>query len=456
MKKLYTILVALNTFIGSYAQCFQDISNGFAYSIAIKNNGTLWSWGFNQFGQLGDGTNSNKNVPTQVGANANWSKISAGVFSHTIALKSDGTLWGWGNNDFGQLGDGTNDNTNIPKQIGTETNWSAITAGYNFSIALKSDGTLWAWGVNSEGQLGDGTTVIFRNVPTQIGTTNNWSIISAGWYHVLAIKTDGTLWSWGWNNSGQLGNGNQTNSNQPLQIGTETNWSKIDGGGNFSLALKTNGTLWAWGNNNYAQLGDGTYTNRNIPVQIGTSSNWNTICAGGSHSVSIKSNGTLWAWGFNNFGELGDGTQLTRVIPTSIGFNTNWNKLDAGSVFTSALKNDDSLYTWGNNEDGQLGDSTYINKNIPTSIACTPLITTLFTNESNITIYPNPVTNTLNIQNSNNNIIEKIKIIDLSGKTVLEYKPISNQINIEKLQSGLYVIQITSEGKLSIQKLIKK
>ncbi len=174
-----------------------------------------------------------------------WSAIAAGG-SHTVALKSDGTLWAWGDNDYGQLGDGTTTDKATPTQIGSATNWSAIAAGSRHTVGLKSDGTLWTWGRNPYGQLGDGTTVD-KYSPTQVGSATNWSTVAAGRHHTASLTSDGTLWAWGRNDYGQLGDGTTASKNTPTQIGSATNWSAVAAGGHHTVAIKTDGTLWTWG-----------------------------------------------------------------------------------------------------------------------------------------------------------------------------------------------------------------
>jgi alpha-tubulin suppressor-like RCC1 family protein len=161
------------------------------HTVGLKPDGTLWAWGLNSFGQIGDGTNTDKNTPAQIGSDTNWSTIATG-YEHTIALKADGTLWTWGRNHNGRLGDGTTTDRYTPAQIGSDTNWSAISAGLDHTHGLKSDGILWAWGHNSHGRLGDGTTT-HRHTPTQTGSDTNWSTIAAGTDHTVALKADGTL-----------------------------------------------------------------------------------------------------------------------------------------------------------------------------------------------------------------------------------------------------------------------
>ena len=176
---------------------------------------------------------------------------------------------------------------------------------------------MWAWGCNYYGQLGDGTTVN-KNIPTKIGTATNWSKIEASSDFTLSIKKDNTLWAWGNNTNGQLGDGTTVNKNSPIQIGIATNWSKISAGSGYTLATKTNGTLWAWGANSEGNLGNGTRVDKNIPTQIGTETTWSDISAGDSHSKSLKTDSLLWSWGNNSYGEIGDGTLIDKNIPSAI------------------------------------------------------------------------------------------------------------------------------------------
>jgi hypothetical protein len=203
------------------------------------------------------------------------------VFFNINAKSYD--IYGWGTNANGILGIG---DTWAPKQSGTDTNWSKIESGDNYSIAIKNDGTLWAWGNNSYGQLGDGT-IIERHSPTQIGTDKNWNQIDCGGSFTVAIKTDGTLWAWGNNNNGQLGDGTNSNRTTPIQIGNDSNWIQISCSYSHTLAIKNDGTLWAWGNNEYGQLGDGTITPRKSPVQIGSGTNWSKVACGFEHTIAM-------------------------------------------------------------------------------------------------------------------------------------------------------------------------
>jgi alpha-tubulin suppressor-like RCC1 family protein len=246
------------------------IAMGDYHSLALKSDGTVWAWGANYLGQLGDGTTTASLVPKQI-LSSSLSEviaITAGYY-HSLALKSDGTVWTWGKNSNGQLGDGTTTNILVPKQVLSGV--IAIAAGAFYSLALKSDGTVWGWGYNSDGELGDGTTTASL-VPKQILSSSFSGVIAiaTGTYHSMALKSDGTVLAWGSNSNGQLGDGATTDSLVPKQISSSSlsGVNAIAAGAYHSLALKSDGKVWAWGNNYSGQLGDGTTTDQYTPEQV--------------------------------------------------------------------------------------------------------------------------------------------------------------------------------------------
>jgi len=304
---------------------------------ALQTNGTLWSWGLNQYGQLGLNTaNLYYSSPKQVGALTNWLKITSN-YGYATAIKTDGTLWSWGYNNYGQLGLNNRTNYSSPMQVGALTNWLNISAGYFYCIATKTDGTLWSWGNNNYGQLGLNNRTFYSS-PKQVGSLTNWLSVAAGFYSNLAIKTDGTLWSWGYNSVGALGLNNTTYYSSPKQVGALTNWKTLPNNSQSSAAIKTDGTLWTWGYNGSGQLGLGNKTNYSSPKQVGSLTNWSSICTGtGQQTLAIKTDGTLWAWGRSVGGILGLGNTTTYSSPKQVGLLTSWFAVRGNGVFSIAL-----------------------------------------------------------------------------------------------------------------------
>ena len=325
--------------------------------------GRLWAWGNGNSGQLGENKNTNRSSPVQVGSLATWSQIAGGAF-WSIAIKTDGTMWSWGRNTAGQLGQDsvplTGAYLSSPVQIGALTTWSRVSAGGstspadNFCVAIKTDGTLWSWGAGTYGRTGH-NDVISRSSPVQVGALTTWSQIAGGGPHCLAIKTDGTLWTWGNNSDGELGQNDEIRRSSPVQIGALTTWSKIAAGNNFSLAIKTDGTMWSWGANNNAQLGLNNTVKRSSPVQVGALTTWSQIGAGYGTSRAIKTDGALWAWGRNDEGQCGLNDYDERSSPTQVGALTTWSQIGGGQKFSLAIKTDGTLWSWGKNDSGQLG-----------------------------------------------------------------------------------------------------
>jgi alpha-tubulin suppressor-like RCC1 family protein len=350
----------------------EPVATGMAHSIVLKADGSLWSWGNNSYGQLGDGTIEDKTSPVRIGKEFNWVAIAAGLI-HSLALKSDGTLWAWGNNFCGQLGDGTAVDQTAPVRIGKDTTWIAIEAGDYHSLGLKSDGTLWAWGLNSYGQLGNGKTAN-KTAPVQIGKDATWARVSAGAFHTVALQKDMTLWAWGNNLHGQLGDGTTKDKTAPVRIGTDNRWFAVSAGDQHTVALNwcdgcwTTYTLWAWGFNAYGQLGDGTTADKTSPVRIGMDTTWNKVSAGSHHAMALKKDGTLWAWGNNSHGQMGDGTTENKNSPVQIGTDSKWVSISAGGLHSLALKLDDTPWSWGGNNHGQLGDGSRSGKTVPVHV----------------------------------------------------------------------------------------
>jgi alpha-tubulin suppressor-like RCC1 family protein len=350
---------------------------GGAHTLALQSNGTLWTWGLNTQGQLGintAGIGTSQSSPVQVGALSTWTQVGTGQYA-SFATLSNGTLYSWGLNDFGQSGLNTSTASfSNPVQVlsPAQGTWNQISAGgSNTSAALISPGTLWMWGLNSQGQLGLNTTVGVSS-PIQVGLLNTWTQVSNGiGLHTAAIQSPGTLWAWGYNVFGQLGNNGTTNISSPVQIGALNYWTQISCGYYSTAAILSPGTLWVWGNNSFGQLGLGDISHRSSPVQVGALNVWTQVSSGPSPNMAaIQSNGTLWAWGNNSFGQLGLNTSTLSNVssPVQVGSLSTWTQVNNGSTFTTAIQTPGTLWAWGLNTYGQLGINSTTNTSSPVQV----------------------------------------------------------------------------------------
>jgi alpha-tubulin suppressor-like RCC1 family protein len=368
------------------------VDGGFYHTLALRDDGTVWGWGNGQYGQLGDGAPVGfATTPVQVkikgGDGAlvpltNVTAVDAGDGYYSLALKEDGTVWAWGNNNYGQLGNGTITQSSTPAQVLGEAGVGvkAIAAGSNHSIALKEDGTVWAWGANSEGQLGIGSNDWTSHpTPAQVKGLSGVIALTTGNHYSLALKEDGTVWAWGNNTYGQLGDGTYTSRHAPVQATNLSGMTVLVARGYHALGFESDGSVWAWGHNSLGQLGDGTHgVDRRIPVQMkgkdGDNLGGVTALAGGyRYSLALQKDGTVLAWGINEWGQLGNGTYddpsnpppyppFPHPIPTQV--------LDSdGEVFTGVtalalgyssslvIRNGCEVWGWGWNDHGQLGNN---------------------------------------------------------------------------------------------------
>ncbi|HPC03911.1 MAG TPA: hypothetical protein PKY58_07515 [Syntrophales bacterium] len=384
--------------------CVQPaVAGGMAYTIALKNNGTVWAWGHNGHGQLGDNTTSERWIPIQVRSPGGWGvltgmKAVAAAENHSVALKEDGTVWAWGGNGSGRLGDNTFTDRGTPVQVkgpggvGFLDDMIAIAAGNYHTVALKEDRTVWAWGNNDCGQLGDSTTTD-RWTPVQVrgpggvGFLDDVMAVAAGHAHTVALKDDGTVWAWGHNNDGQLGDDTATDRWTPVQvkgpggIGFLDDVTAIAAGHDHTAALKDDGTVWTWGKNHLGQLGDNTTEDRQSPVQVkgpggaGFPDDVTDVAAGLDHTVALKDDGTVWAWGGNGSGQLGDNTTTARntpvqvVGPGGVGLLTGVRAVATRYRHTVVLKNDGTVWAWGDNTSGQLGNNTETDRWTPVQVS---------------------------------------------------------------------------------------
>ena len=341
---------------------WDSVASSINYSVIIKKNGTLYYLDYDDIGE--DGSLTPKRIgtesdwvfvtndgsggsplalrkdgslyslwysgvyvyPTKIETEKGWARVAGTDGGHYLGIKTDGSLYAWGNNDRGQLGDGTYENRTHPVRVGSDNDWASVEIGDNYSFGLKKDGTLYAWGSNGFGQLGDGTYE-GKNTPTRISPKGFWKKIETRWGYTLALKKDGSLYEWGLDNPTFFG------SDIPVPIESGNDWDDIDAGFWYNLAVKKDGKLYAWGHNGFSRIG--VTVDKKSPVRVGSDSDWAVASAGCYHSLGLKTDGSLYSWGNNRF------------IPTQIGEQTNWASISAGWQQNLALTSEGFLYAWG-------------------------------------------------------------------------------------------------------------
>lgn len=324
-------------------------------------NAGLYAWGRNDYGQLGLGHTDDRYCPVQIGTLNDWSSLSAGEGA-AFAVKSTGTLWGWGDNFVGLLGVNTASNTySSPVQVGTLNTWSHISVSKNYqanAMGIRGGG-LWMWGSASGygadppyGRLGKNDTNPYSS-PIQLGALTTWTKVEVGLWHAHAIK-GGQLWGWGnnfWNKLGVISG----DTSSPIQVGAATDWIAITTASSSSLGIRgtTSGSLWAWGSNSSGVLGVGSTANKSSPTQVGALTTWTKVVSASYSVLALRSDNSLWAWGANSSGQLGLGDISSRSSPVLVG--TLWKDISISTTHSVGLKTNNTLWTWGSNYYGQLG-----------------------------------------------------------------------------------------------------
>lgn len=338
--------------------------------------------GYNLSGQLGNGTTTNRTEPGSFAGSASFTDIAAGL-SHTIGIKEDGTLWAWGHNASGQLGDGTGLNRTVPTAVSTAGVLAGRTAlsvasDRDSSYAVLDDGTVAAWGQNQDGELGDGST-INRPAPVLVSGLTTVEQVEGGFYHALALLADGTVRAWGYNGQGQLGDGTVAGRTTPVTVTGLANVAGLAAGDFHSVALLDDGTVMAWGFNGSGQIGDGTNLQRKLPVPITGLTDVVEIAAGALHTVARRSDGTVWTWGENQSGALGLGDTVDRATPQPVPGITTAVEIAAAGDHTLVRLSNGSVRAFGSNSFGQFGDDTTTSQTTPIAVAGIASVTSIAT-----------------------------------------------------------------------------
>ncbi len=329
------------------------ISAGTSHTLTIVSGSSLRAWGFNSYGQLGNGGWTDQHLPVKPLTDESFAGVSA-FDMNSIALNSDGTIWSWGNTYIPQYY--TWDKLNKPAMIDSEQDWRSISAGgFNYLMAVKNDNSLWK--MDSSG------------VMIKVNTEKNWQLVSNGLTHACAVKTDGTLYAWGNNAYGQLGvEGFAFGTSVPQKVNLAKACLGASSGGKHTLAVLSDGTLWAWGDNSFGQLGNETNSSSSVPIQVGKDEDWIAVSAGLHHSLALKSDGTLCAWGDNYFGQLGDGTFKASNKPVPVNSDIPWVAFSSRYNHAIAMKHVGTYWALGSNGTGQLGICSVNDAGIPVMI----------------------------------------------------------------------------------------
>lgn len=348
---------------------------------AIRSDDTIWCWGANDLGQLGIGTIGGfRTTPTSLSGGGTWKQVASSHRSHTCAIKSDDTAWCWGYDDLGQLGNGATAGTQTsPSAVSGGDTWKKITAGAYMSCGIKSDDTLWCWGADTTGQLGNGAVAGNQISPSAIDGGGTWKDVSASHQFACGIKSDNTLWCWGTDGFGQLGNGAALTANQisPTAVTGGGTWKSVSVGAYYTCGIKTDETAWCWGSDSFGQLGNGvTAGNQPDPVAVVGGHLWKSISAGRGNNVhatcGIRKDDTLWCWGADSLGTLGNGPVITanQDSPMQVQGGGMWAAVSVSGSTACSIATSGQLYCWGFAGLGQLANGQSSIAETPSNTLC--------------------------------------------------------------------------------------
>ena len=464
------LILTLFVFSFGHSQCYTKLAVGSEHIVAINNTNKLVGWGRNTSGQLAfSAPPSTVSLPVNFTNQNNWLNVWVYVLN-TFALRDDNTLWCSGSNNTGSLGIGNTSSQTQLVQVNTDQiGWQKITGSNFHTIGLRSDGTIWSWGNNTAGELALGFGAPNQVLtPTQIGTANHWIDVTTTGFSTFALRNDGTIWGSGSPVILYLGSGPDPSYTlrQGFYLG-DNGITPIDGlvkiksSRDFILGQKTDGTLVAWGGNEYGELAMPlTYPGGSRPRPVGTDT-WLDFAAGNNHALAIKTDGTLWAWGRNHFGQLGLGHTDNVSTPTQVGTANDWEKVYAAGNGTSlGVKTDGSIWVWGRNDYGQFGNGTTTQSNVPlqNSAICLQTLSTPSYTKPTLSIAPNPAKEMLYI-NYTNTLQANINIYDLQGRVVYQSSVIGFEgqvtIPVGQWQQGVYLVQIQNhDGGSVVEKML--
>ena len=344
-----------------------SIAAGGRHSCMLDDNGRALCWGNNERGQLGDGSYDPHPAPARVVGDFTLASLSAGTW-HTCGVSRDGDAYCWGSNDAGQLGDGTTSPRSAPVRVSGNASFRLVRAGASHSCGLTRTGAVACWGSNAVGQLGDGTRAT-RTTPATVSLGMAAGALAVGRSHTCAITIDGTAWCWGANDAGQLGDGTTTSRATPTRVATDLRFVSIAAGNQHSCAVSTVGAVFCWGRNAFGQLGDGLTTDATTPQGVDASSSFTTVTAGQLHSCARTRDARAYCWGRNTYGQLGDGTTTDRSRPVAVRGGTTFSSINASGAHTCGVTAGGEGFCWGYNIDGQLGAGDRENTSTPVRVS---------------------------------------------------------------------------------------